>query len=74
MSVNDELFIFLIYKKSFFIIYSLMLLTFLLSIFNKFGRKKRQLQREDTQMKEEDIKSNNTKLDNEIFKTIMVWL
>jgi hypothetical protein len=50
------------------------LLTSLLSIFNKFGRKKRQLQREDTQMKKEDIKSNNTKLDNEIFKTIMVWL
>jgi hypothetical protein len=25
-----------------------------------------------TQMKKEDIKSNNTQLDNEIFKTIMV--
>jgi hypothetical protein len=50
--------------------YSLVLLTSLLSIFNKFGRKKRQLQREDTQMKKEDIKSNNTCLDNKIFKTI----
>jgi hypothetical protein len=38
-----------------------------LSIFNKFGRKKRQLQREDTQMKEEDIKNNNTYLDSKIF-------
>jgi hypothetical protein len=46
------------------------LLTSLLSIFNKFGRKKSQLQREDTQMKKEDIKSNNIYLDNEIFKTI----
>jgi hypothetical protein len=46
------------------------LLTSLLSIFNKFGRKKSQLQREDTQLKKEDIKSNNTYLDNEIFKTI----
>jgi hypothetical protein len=46
------------------------LLTSLLSIFNKFGRKKRQLQREDTQMKEEDIKNNNTYLDNKVFKTI----
>jgi hypothetical protein len=27
-----------------------------LSIFNKFGRKKKQLQREDTNMKEKDIK------------------
>jgi hypothetical protein len=52
--MDDELFIFL--KKSSFIIYSLVLLTSLLSIFNKFGRKKRQLQRENTQMKEEDIK------------------
>jgi hypothetical protein len=66
--MDDELFIFL--KKSSFIIYSLVLLTSLLSIFNKFGRKKRQLQREDTQMKEEDIKNNNTYLDNKIFKTI----
>jgi hypothetical protein len=41
-----------------------------LSIFNKFGRKKRQLQREDTQMKEEDIKTTNTYLDSKIFKTI----
>jgi hypothetical protein len=46
------------------------LLTSLLSIFNKFERKNRQLQREDTQMKKEDIKNNNTYLDNEIFKTI----
>jgi hypothetical protein len=45
------------------------LLTSFLSIFNKFGKKKRQLQREDTQMKEEDIK-NNTYLDSKIFKTI----
>ena len=47
-----------------------MLLTSLLSIFNKFGRKKRQLQREDSQMKEEDIKNNDTYLDSKIFKTI----
>jgi hypothetical protein len=47
---------FLSKKKSSFIIYSLVLLTSLLSIFNKFGRKKRQLQREDTQMKRENIK------------------
>jgi predicted histidine transporter YuiF (NhaC family) len=67
--MDDELFIFL--KKSSFIIYSLVLLTYLLSIFNEFGRKKRQLQREDTQMKEEDIKNNNTYLDNKIFKTII---
>jgi hypothetical protein len=66
--MNDELFIFL--NKSSFIIYSLVPLTSLLSIFNKFGRKKRKLQREDTQMKEEDIKNNNTYLDNKIFKTI----
>jgi hypothetical protein len=46
-----------------------MLLTSLLSIFNKFGREKSQLLREDTQMKKEDIKSNTTYLDNEIFKT-----
>jgi hypothetical protein len=45
-------------------------LTSLLSIFNTFERKKRQLQREDTQMKEEDIKNNNTYLNNKIFKTI----
>jgi hypothetical protein len=30
-----------------------------LSIFNKFGRKKKSLQREDSQMKE-DIKNNTT--------------
>jgi hypothetical protein len=68
--MDDELFIFLKLKKSSFIIYSLVLLTSLLSIFNKFGRKKRQLQREDSQMKEEDIKNNNTYLDSKIFKTI----
>jgi hypothetical protein len=35
------------------------------------GRKKKiQLQREDTQMKEEDIKNNNTYLDNKVFKAI----
>jgi hypothetical protein len=38
-------------KKSSFIIYSLVLLISFLSIFNKFEKKKRQLQREDTQMK-----------------------
>jgi uncharacterized protein YpmS len=47
-------------KKSSFIIYSLVLLTSFLSIFNKFGRKKKPLQREDSQMKEEDIKNNTT--------------
>ena len=47
-----------------------MLLTSFLSIFNKFGKKKRQLQRDDTQMKEEDIKNNDTYLDSKIFKTI----
>jgi hypothetical protein len=57
-------------KKPSFIIYSLVLLTSFLSIFNKFGRKKRQLQREDTQMKEKDIKNNNTYLDSKIFKII----
>jgi hypothetical protein len=57
-------------KKSSFIIYSLVLLTSFLSIFNKFGRKKKQLQRENTHMKEKDIKYNNTYLDNEIFKNI----
>jgi hypothetical protein len=36
--MDDELFIFL--KKSSFIIYSLVPLTSLLSIFNEFGRKK----------------------------------
>jgi hypothetical protein len=41
-------------KKSSFIIYSLALLTSLSSIFNKFGKKKRQLQKEDTQMKKEE--------------------
>jgi hypothetical protein len=56
--------------KSSFILYSIELLTSLLSIFNKIGRKKRQLHREDTQMKKEDIKNNNTNLDNKIFKTI----
>jgi hypothetical protein len=66
--MDDELFIFL--KKSSFIIYFLVRLTSLLSIFNKFGRKKRQLQREDTQTKEEDIKNNNTYLDSKIFNTI----
>jgi hypothetical protein len=57
-------------KKSSFIIYSLVLLTSFLSIFNKFGRKKKQLQRENTHMKEKDIKCNNTYLDNKIFKSI----
>jgi hypothetical protein len=36
------------------------LLRSFLSIFNKFGRKKKPLQREDSQMKEEDIKNNTT--------------
>jgi hypothetical protein len=57
-------------KRSSFIICSLVLLTSFLSIFNKFERKKKQLQREDTQMKEEDIKNNNTYLDSKILKTI----
>jgi hypothetical protein len=57
-------------KKSSFIIYSLVLLTSFLSIFNKFGRKKKPLRREDTHMKEKDIKNNNTYLDSKIFKTI----
>jgi hypothetical protein len=56
--------------KSSFIKYSLVLLTSFLSIFNKFERKKKQLQREDTHMKEKDIKNNNTHLDSKIFKTI----
>jgi hypothetical protein len=47
-----------------------MLLTSFLSIFNKFERKKKQPQREDSQMKVEDIKNNNTYLDNKIYKTI----
>jgi hypothetical protein len=47
------------------------LLTSLLSIFNKFGRKKGQSQREDSQMKKEDIKNNDTYLDNKVFKTII---
>ena len=47
-----------------------MLLTSLLSIFNKFERKRKQLQREDTHMKEKDIKNNNIHLDNKILKTI----
>jgi hypothetical protein len=68
--MDDEVFIFLNLKKSSFIFYSLVLSTSLLSIFNKFGKKKNQLQREDTQMKKGDIKSNDTYLDNEIFKTI----
>jgi hypothetical protein len=46
------------------------LLTSFLSIFNKFEKKKRQLQREDTQMKEEDIKNNTTYWDSKIFKII----
>jgi hypothetical protein len=45
-----------------------------LIIFNKFGRKNKRLQREDTHMKEKDIKNNNIYLDNEIFKTSMMWL
>jgi hypothetical protein len=57
-------------KRSSFIIYSLVLLTSFLSIFNKFERKKKQLQREDSQMKEEDIKNNTTYLDSKIYKTI----
>jgi uncharacterized protein YpmS len=55
-------------KKSSFIIYSLVLLTSFLSILNKFGRKKKPLQREDSQMKEEDIKNNTTYF----YKTINV--
>ena len=47
-------------KRSSFIIYSLVLLTSFLSIFNKFERKKKPLQREDSQMKEENIKNNTT--------------
>jgi hypothetical protein len=35
-----------------------------------FGRKNKPLQREDTHMKEKDVKNNNTHLDNEILKTI----
>jgi hypothetical protein len=46
------------------------LLKSFLSIFNKFENKKRQLQTEDTQMTEEDIKNNNTYWDNKIFKII----
>jgi hypothetical protein len=38
----------------------------------KFEKKKRHLQREDTQ--KEDIKNNNTYLDSKIFKWSMVWL
>jgi hypothetical protein len=53
-----------------FIICSPVLLTSFLSIFNKFERKKKQLQREDTHMKEKDIKNNNTHSDSMIFKTI----
>jgi hypothetical protein len=44
--------------------------TSFLSIFNKFERKKKQLQREDTHMKEKDIKNNNIHLDNKTLKTI----
>jgi hypothetical protein len=57
-------------KEVIFIIYSLELLTSFLSIFKKFERKKKQLQREDTHMKEKDIKNNNIHLDNKILKTI----
>jgi hypothetical protein len=57
-------------KKSSFIIYYLVLLTSFLSMFNKFERKKKQLPREDTHMKEKDIKTNNIHLDNKILKTI----
>jgi hypothetical protein len=39
-----------------------------LSIFNKFERKKKQLQREETHMKEKDIKNNTTYF----YKTINV--
>jgi hypothetical protein len=46
------------------------LLTSFLSIFNKFGRKKKPLQRENSQMKEEDIKNNTTYFDSKIYKTI----
>jgi hypothetical protein len=46
------------------------LLTSLLSIFNKFEKKKRSTIKEDAQMKNEDIKNNNTYLDNEIFEII----
>jgi hypothetical protein len=59
-------------KKSSFIIYFSVLLISFLSIFNKFEKKKRQLQREDTQ--KEDIKHNNTYLVSKIFKWSMVWL
>jgi hypothetical protein len=41
-------------------LYTLVLLTSFLSIFNKFERKKKPLRREDSQMKEEDIKNNTT--------------
>jgi hypothetical protein len=47
-------------KKSSLITYSLVLLTSFLSIFNKFGREKKPLQREDSQMKKEDIKDKTT--------------
>jgi hypothetical protein len=67
--MNDKLFISYL-KKSSFIICSLVLLTSFLSIFNKFERKKKQLQREDAHMKEKDVKNNNTHLDNKILKTI----
>jgi hypothetical protein len=56
--------------RSSFIIYSLVLLTSFLSIFNKFERKRNQLQREDTHMKKKDIKNNNIHLNNKILKTI----
>jgi hypothetical protein len=56
-------YVYFLSKKSSFTIYSLVLLTSFLSIFNKFGRKKKQLQREDTHKKEKDIKCNNTYLD-----------
>jgi high-affinity Fe2+/Pb2+ permease len=48
------------------------LLIYFLSIFNKFEKKKRQLQREDTQ--KEDIKNNYTYVNSKIFKWSMVWL
>ena len=57
-------------KETSFIIYSSVLLISFLSIFNKFEKKKRQLQREDIQ--KEDIKNNNTYWDSKIFKNGVV--
>jgi hypothetical protein len=58
-------------RKSFFIIYSLVLLTSLLSIFNKFGKKKRDNCKGRTlKWKRKNIKDNNTYLDNKVFTTI----